>query len=300
MAYQMTSDISRMLVEGQKEIFMENFNAFPIEYDKISTKKNSTKQTETYDSMGNLAAGGEKVEGDAINYGKVTQAYQTSVTNKTWANGYSVSLESTKYDLYGTVNSVKAKELARTMRELREQRVILRWDNAFTTNLADGVPLCSASKPLANLPGTFNSTLATASSLKTPENHKTMIKQFANFKNHAGGKMKSFPNKGLTHVQNMMDIEEIYGSTNKANEMSNTKNSLPKISWDYSTYLASVIAWFMWDSKFEHVIDQVFMETEFDSDEDKISTKNLYLNALAIYESGVLPNIGIVGNQGVA
>jgi hypothetical protein len=40
------------------------------------------------------------------------------------------------------------------------------------------------------------------------------------------------------------------------------------------------------------------MGTVFDQDEDKIGTKNLYLNAIAMYGTGVLANIGIVGNQG--
>lgn len=297
MAYTMTADISRMILSGQKEIFMKNLEAFPKEYDKFVTMKTANKETETYDSVGNLQGAVVKQEGGNIQYGKVTQAYQTSVKNRTVANGYEHTMEAIKYDLYGVVNSIKAEELARTMSEAEEERAILRWDNAFTANLADGQPLCSDSKPLVNS-AAVNDTLATASSLKDPENHKTMIKQFSTFLNHAGGRMKSFPTHGLTHIQNMMDIEEIYGSMKKANEISNTKNSLPGLKWVYSTYLASLTAWFMWDSKFEHVIFQKFMDTVFDSDEDKIGSKNMYLNAVAIYETAALPNVGIVGNQG--
>jgi hypothetical protein len=293
----MTADISRMIVAGQKEIFNKNFDAFPLEYPAFTTEKTTQKQTETYDSMGNLKAAAVKVEGDAIQYGKVGQAYQTSITNETVANGYEVTLEATKYDLYGQVNSIKAKELARTMREYEEGKAI-RWiDGALTINLADGVPLASAAHPLVNS-ASLNDTLATAATLTDPDNHKTMIKKFANFKNHAGGPMKSKPTDGLTHAENMMDIEEIYGSANKANEMSNTKNSLPKISWHYSTYMSSKTAWHMWDSQYEHILMQWFEKTQFDSDEDKISTKNLFLNAIAMYNSGCLPNIGWVSNAG--
>ena len=298
MAYTITSDISRMIVSGQKEIFMKNLETFPKEYPQFVTMKTANKQTETYDSVGNLQEATEKQEGGAIQYGKVTQAYQTSIKNRTVANGYEVTMEAIKYDLYGVINSVKAKELARTMAEAEEKEAIARFDNAFTENLADGVALCADGKPLVNS-GSTNSTLVTTSTLKDPENHKTMIKKFNTFLNHAGGKMKSYPTNGLTNIQNMMDIEEIYQSSNKANEISNTKNSLPRIGWKYSTYLSSLTAWFMWDSKFEHVLFQWFMKTMFGSDTDKISTYNMYLNAVAIYKSGTLPNIGIVGNQGV-
>lgn len=296
MAYTMTNDISRMIVAGQKEIFTKNFESFPIEYTEFTTPKKATKKTETYDSMGNLQAGAEKLEGAAIQYGNVEQAYQTSITNKTWANGYSVTLEATKYDLYGVVNSAKAKELARTMRELEEARAV-RWvDSAFTTNLADGAPLCTNSRPLKNVPGTFNDTLTTGA--LTPDNLKTARQMFARFKNHAGGPMKAKPTDGLTHAVNMQTVEEITASTNKAYELSNTANKVLRVSWHYSTYMASETAWFLWDNAFEHILFQWFMKTQFDSDEDKISTKNLYLNSIAIYETGCLPNIGIVGSQG--
>lgn len=297
MAYTITSDISRFLEVGLKEVFTKNFEPFPIEYPAFTTAKAANKQTEKYDSVGNLKAAEVKVEGDAITYGKVTQGYQTTITNRTVANGFAISLESLKYDQYGVGKMAEAKELARTMREAEELRAILRLDNAFTTALADGQALCANAKPLLNSVLT-NDTLATAASLKTPENHKTAIKMFADFKNHAGGKMKSYPNKGLTHVQNMMDIEEIYGSANKANEISNTKNSLPKISFDYSTYLTSTTAWFLRDTKFDHVLFQTFLATVTEMDIDVINTKNHYFNAIAMYETGVLPNIGIVGNAG--
>jgi hypothetical protein len=298
MAYTITSDISRMIVAGQKEIFTKNFDAYPTEYPQFTVDKTATKKVETYDSMGNLTAGGEKVEGDAITYGKIEQAYQTSVTNRTWANGYAHTMESIKYDLYGVINSAKAKELSRTMRELEEQRAIKRVDEALTTNLADGVPLASASHPLVNAPGQFNDTLATASSITDPDNHKTMINKFYEFKNHAGGKMKSKPTDGLTHWSNMITIEEIYGSDKKANELSNTKNALPKISWKYSTYISNQNAWMMWDNTYDHILFQWFMKTVFDQDEDKISTKNMYMNAVAIYETAAVPNSGIVYNAG--
>jgi len=297
MAYTITADISRMLLAGQKEIFTRNMEAYPIEYPNFTTRKDSNKQTETYDSMGNLKAATQKVEGDKINYGKVTQAYQTSITNYTWANGYEVSLEATKYDLYGVINSVKAKELARTMRELEETNAVYYIDNAASVNLADGVPLASNSHPLVDS-ASYNDTYATAATIADPDNHTAMINMFYDFKNHAGGPMKCTPKKALTHFVNQLTVEEIYGSVNKASEMSNTKNVLPKIQFTYSTYMSSRTAWMMWDTSFEHIIMQWFMGTDFDSDTDKIYTKNMYFNAIAMYNTGCLPNIGIVYNAG--
>ncbi len=296
MAYSATTDISRMIVAGQKEIFTKNFEYIPVEYTQFTTSKNSTKETETYDSMGNLPAGAQKVEGDSIAYGKVEQAYQTSVKNLTWANGFAHTMEAIKFDLYGVVNSVKAKELARTMRDMEEERAV-RWiNNAASTNLADGAPLGTNSRPLANVPGTFNDTLTTGG--LTPDNIKTAVAMFSQFKNHQGGPMKSKPNKLCTHSYNMITVEEIFGSSLKAYELSNTNNKLPKLNPVYSTYMTSTSAWFLEDSNYDHIIFQWFMKTEFGQDEDKINTKNMYFNAIAIYETAALPNIGIVYSAG--
>lgn len=293
----MTDDISRMLLAGQKEIFTRNLNAYPLEYPKFTTSKSASKETETYDSIGNLKSASQKVEGDVISYGKIRQAYQTSITNKTWANGYEFTYESMAYDLYGVINSAKAKELSRTMRELEEKNAIYWIDNAQTVNLADGVPLASNSKPLRDSADT-NDTLATGSNIADPDNHKTIINMFYSFKNHAGGYMKARPNRGLTHYVNQLTVEEVYKSMLKPQEMSNTKNTLPSISWSYSTYMNSQDAWLMWDSSFEHVLFQWFQKTQFDNDYDKRYTKNMYFNAMAMYQTGALPNIGIVYNPG--
>jgi hypothetical protein len=296
MAYTMTQDISRMIVAGQKEIFLKNYDPFPIEYPEFTTAKTAKQKTETYDSMGNLQAATEKVEGSNISYGKVGQAYQTSITNKTWANGYSVTIEASKFDLYGTINSVKAKELARTMRELEEGNSVYWINNATTVNLADGAPLWTNSRPLLNVVGTYNDTLTTGG--LTPDNVKTAISMFTQFLNHAGGPMKSRASDGLTHAYNMLTVEEIMGSELKAYELSNTGNKLPKLIWHYSSYMESLTSWMVWDKNYEHILFQVFMPSTFDSDEDKINTKNLYLNAIAIYGVGCLPNIGVVGSAG--
>lgn len=298
MAYNITSDISRMITAGQKEVFLNNFDNYPLEYPSFTTEKSANKKTETYDSMGNLKGAEIKVEGDSISYGKVDQAYQTSITNNTVANGYAVSIEAMKYDLYGVINSIKAKELARTMRVKEEETAIYWIDNATSVNLADGVPLASNSHPLINSAST-NDTLATSSSIADPDSHQTMINMFYDFKNHQGTVQKCTAKKGLTHAKNMFSVEEVYKSINKAAEESNTKNVLPNIQWNYSTYMSSTSAYMLWDTEYENILMQWFMKTEFDQDEDKISTKNMYLNAIAMYNSGCLVPMGLVYNAGV-
>jgi hypothetical protein len=300
MATTLTTDISRMLEAGLTDVFTANFEAYPLEWTSFATKKKADKETMKYDSMGNIEAASIKAEGDSITYRKIEQAYKTTVKMKTVTNGISFSLEGKTYDLYGVEVEAKGKELARTMREFEENRVI-RWVNNATSSsyaLADGQPIASNSHPLKNSV-LLNDTYATASALGDPDNHKSMIKMFADFKNHAGTPMKVYPTKGLTHRYNMADIEEIYQSEKKAGEFSNTKNVLPSISWVYSTYMSDTNAWMMWDDKYDHLIFVSYRDTYTNSDEDKRLTLNFFYNAVAMYETSCLPNVGIVYNDGV-
>lgn len=300
MGFVMTADISRMLEVGQREIFTKNFEAYPAEYPSYCVDKPSSKDTETYDSMGNIANGGELIEGDSITYNKAGQAYQTSISTKMWANGYSYSYKSKKLDLYGVVNSMQAKELARTFSEDLETEAIYWIDNCTTVTLADGVALISATHPLVNSAAVVDNT-QTAGSISNPANHKAMINAFRRgWKNHAGGKMKINPTDALTSSVNQMDVEAVYESMNKPLEVSNTKNTLPRnVNWHYSSFMSSETAWLMWDKSFENpVIRQVVQEPEFAMDEDTINTKNLYFNYIALMNWGCKPAMGCFYNAG--
>ena len=300
MAVTMMSDLSRMLEAGITDVFTDNFKAYPIEWPEFVTRKTADKEVMKYDSMGNIAAAQEKVEGGSFTYRKISQAYQTTVRMKTWGNGVRFTMEAKAYDLYKTTVETEGVELARTIRELQENNVIKWIDNVAAAGyaLADGQPIASNSHPCKDAPGTVNDTYATASTLTDPENHKTMIKMFADFKNHAGGFMKTYPNKGLSHRYNMSDIEEIYQSDRKANEFSNTKNVLPTISWKYSTYMTDTNAWGMWDDRYPHLIYVEYQGVQKNAGQDKELTLDFWYNAYEMYNTSCLPNVGIIWNDG--
>lgn len=182
------------------------------------------------------------------------------------------------------------------MRENEENRAIKRVGEATSAALADGAVWWTNSRPLFNVPASYNDTLTTGA--LNYDNLSTAVSMFSDFKNHQGGPMYTRPTDGLTHAYNMMKIEEIMRSQLKAHELSNTKNVLPNINWHYSTYMSSKTAWMIWDKRFDHLIFQWFLRTTFDQDEDKIQTKNLYFNAVAMWETGVIPQVGIVGSAG--
>jgi hypothetical protein len=299
MATTLTNDISRALEVDITDFFMENFNTYPQEWSGFCELRKATKETMKYDSMGNIGAASIKTENDVITYRKIDQAYQTSVSMKTITNGIAFSLEAKTYDQYQVTVESQSKELARTMAEFKEYRVIRWLDNATTAGyaLADGQPMATNTRVCKNSAAT-NDTYATASSLKTPENHKTMIKMFADFKNHAGGPMRTYPTDGVAHRYNMGDIEEVYRSENKAQEFSNTRNVLGNINWHYSTYMTDTNAWMMLDKNFPHIILVQYGGLEKNANEDTKDTLAFYYNTVEMYDTGCIPNIGLIWNDG--
>jgi len=297
MAYTQFSDVSRAAILGVTDFFTNNFESYPKQYPEFVTQVTSTLETEKHDSMGNIGGVVLKPEGSAIGFKSIEQAYETQIQNKTYANGISFTKESMVYDKYKVTAEAKAKELMRTMVEFEETLAITPYNNAFTVNLADAVPMCSDSKPLKNAAGQFNDTLVTGA--LTPDNVKAGMIAFYRFKNHAGGPMRAWASKLMTHEVNMFTVEEILGSQNKAYELSNTKNTLPKLRPVYSRYLTSETAWFLIDDNFDHVILQFYQgeRNKMDWEED-FDTKNLKGTITTIANSKGLPNIGIVGSLG--
>ena len=195
--------------------------------------------------------------------------------------------------------SEKISSAVKNMINYEEELAIAPYDNAFTTNLADGVPLISNSHPCLNAPGTLNDNLTTGA--LSPDTIKAAVKLFSQFKNHAGKPMRAWANQILTHEYNMIEIEEIFNSVLKPYEESNTKNTLPKLRPAYSRWLTSLTAWFLRDTEYEHAIIQFYKGYRNKMDwREEFLTKNLQGTCYTLGESGTRPlgGVGIVGSTG--
>ncbi len=300
MAILSQSDISRMVVLGNKEVYDTYDKSIPREYPGYTTPKTATKWVEYYDSMGNLAAGYEHFENTKLTYSKVAQAYQTSCTIRIWANGFAHTEVAIASDLFGVINSIKASELAQTMIDLEEERAVYWLNHAFATEtLADSVYLCSDTHPCKDASGTYNDTLTTGA--LSYDNLKAAVRQFVLFKNHAGRPITSTPRRLITHAYNQTEVDEIVGSPNVPHEISNTKNVLPKLTPVYLHYLDSQTAYFLEDPRYEHILFQRLKGygLQFENAENKVDNPgDIYINARAYYNCCALPNVGIVGSVG--
>lgn len=291
------NDIARAMFVGQNKYFFEIMNApRREEYKLISTPENSTKKAETYDTIGNLQAAQVKNEEAEIQYGKVTEAYQTTLTNKTVANGFFVSMEAEEDDQYGIVDKVRTKELARTMQVLREKEVAAVYNNYLTTVGADGKTMCADDHPLLGTAGVNDnkSTLTTPS----PDNFIAVANMFNSIKNHAGDPMDTEATAGLFHRNYTALVTAILQSSNKALEQSNTKNTVPSLRAIFNRYI-NQLPWFFLDEQIESVVFQRRKALTTNYHLDKQKTLNMYYNAVERYVAGFInPGFGIVGVVG--
>lgn len=271
------SDISRMLAAGQAKIFRDNLKpAKKEQWRSCSTVTKSTKNQETYDSIGNLKKAHVKEEEGDIQYGKLEQAYQTTVINETIANGYWFSMEVEEDDLYAVVDEGQQKELPRTMQSKREEDIAAIWDAVFTSTAADGVYYASATHPLKNLSGTYNDNLGAAVA-PSPDALIAINNKFNHIHRHNGELFDTDATAILHHKDKMSKWQEILSSNLKAHELSNTNNTVPLLRLIWNKYVNSTY-YHLIDEDIESVIMQMRRGFKYGYYVDKKDTLNTYFN----------------------
>lgn len=292
------SDISRMLAAGQAKIFRENLKpAKKEQWRWCSTIMKSNKAQETYDSIGNLKPAHKKEEEGNIQYGKLEQAYQTTVVNETYANGYWFSMEVEEDDLYAVVDEGQQKELPRTMQYLREKHIAEVWDGVFDTVGADGVYYASATHPLKNCPGKYNDNLAD-NVAPSPDALIAAANKFNHIYRHNGELMDTDATAILCHKDKMSTWQAILASNLKAQELSNTKNTVPMLRLIWNKYI-NTNYYHLIDEEIESVIMQIRRGFKYSYYVDKKDTLNTYFNVTERRKAAhINPGFGHVSSQG--
>ena len=145
------ADISRAMFVGHAEYFFKIFDKpRREEYKLCSSPMKSTKESETYETLGNMGPAEVKDEEHPINYDGIVEGYETTVTNETIAKGFKITMEAAEDEQYGIVDKVKTKELARKMHLKRERSVAAVWDGVMTDTGVDAVSSCATNHPLLN------------------------------------------------------------------------------------------------------------------------------------------------------
>jgi hypothetical protein len=289
-----------MLAAGQAKIFRANLKpAKKEQWRSCSSITDSKKAKETYDSIGNLKPAHLKEEEAPIQYGKLEQAYQTTVVNETYANGYWFSMEAEEDDLYAVVDEGQQKELPRTMQTLREKHIAEQWDGVFTTTGADGVYYASATHPLKNNAGLYNDNLA-ENVAPSPDALINASNKFNHIYRHNGELFDTDAAAILFHKDNMSTWQAILASNLKAMEQSNTKNTVPQLRLIWNRYINQKY-YHLIDEDIESVIMQIRRGLKYGYTVDKKDTLNTYFQVTERRKAAhINPGFGHVSSKGGA
>lgn len=286
------ADLSRAMYLNTKEVFKKTLKKNrKEEWKECVTLKESDKMEENYDSVGNLKPAEEKLEGQPITYGKIEEAYVTTIKNRTWSNGFMVSMEAKEDEKWDVVDVAKTEELARTILQLRERNVAAVWNSVTTRVGADGVALAAANHPLKNSTAVNNNLISGAFNLA---NYQDGVNRFNEWKNHAGDLFDTMATHILAHSNRQTEIYAMLQSANVPFEQSNTKNTIEKLTPIFNRYINKLMVHLI-----DKSIDSVVMQrrkgiiTEYDY--DKRSTFNWFFNVHERYEVGAInPGFGFL------
>jgi hypothetical protein len=178
----------------------------------------------------------------------------------------------------------------------REKNVAAVVDGVFTAISADGKAYAANDHPLdTSKTATVNDNLMAASKI-TPDNVITGCNMFNSIYDYAGSLFDTSATAILAHSNKEAEVSAVLMSNLKSNELSNTKNTVPKLKAIFGRYI-NLHYWHLLDENIDSFIFQRRTGLVPMSDQDKISTLNFYWAMVERYRAAQInPGFGHVSN----
>lgn len=253
MAVITSSQIVDTLDANLNSMYQDGLEGWGNEYEKIFNVLNSTKQTEQDSYESGFGAMPEKPEGVAATYDTIYPGIKETYTNKTYALGYEITEEAIEDNLQTpeTFNKLPMA-LARSGEETIEITSANVFNNGFSTNGFDGVPLFSASHPKLG-GGTQSNIPSTAADLSVTS-LTAGLTAIEKFTDERGLKKPTKAVLLIVPVDLWNIAEELLESEYKPYVANNEVNALQKKDIQYFVwhYLTDTDAWFLLSEKTYH------------------------------------------------
>ena len=138
--------MTSLYLPGLKALLTLQFAKLPWIYKEFCKEIKMDKRTETVVSLYGIDTIPQALEGAIHIYGDIHPGYTIAYTSLIYKYGLRATKEAVEDDLYGAVSNFP-EYLSRASRNTIEIIGHTLINNAFATNLYDGVPLCSVSHP---------------------------------------------------------------------------------------------------------------------------------------------------------
>ena len=297
-----TGSFSKALWPGVNAWYGMAYNDTPTAYDKIFTVKKSRQAFEEVVGSTGFGLAVAKPEGDSIIFDAARQGFITRFQHITYALGFIITREMMEDGLYDTVGQMRAKSLARSIRQTKEVVAANVLNRAFTNAYPysnAGYQLIGAAQP--NFAGgTFSNTLATASDLSEAALEQAVI-DISYFTDDRGLRIGVKPRKLVIPNTLMFEANRILKSQGRVGTDNNDINALRNMGMFSdvvsSPWLTDLDAWFIITdvdnglTLMERRGDEFTMDNDFD-------TENAKFKATSRFSVGISDPRAIYGSPG--
>ena len=293
------ASIAKELVPGLNAVFGIEYGSVDEEHKPLYEIESSDRAFEEEVLFTGFGGAPVKGEGAAVVYDDASESYTARYTAETVALAFAVTEEAMEDNLYDTFAKLRAKGLARSMANTKQQKAADLYNNGFATNQGDGVPMFSAAHPVVGAGTVTNITAAAAIAEATIEAAIIQIQKTTDDRGiliGAAAESLHIPTDLLFTADTLLNTP---GSTGTANNDINAVRHLGIIPDGFyvNRRFTDVNAWFIRTNvpngtkMFNRTPLQTKMEPDFD-------TGNLRFKARERYSFGVSDWRGWFGNQG--
>lgn len=292
----------KALWPGIKEWWGRSYDEHQEEYVDLFDKETSDKAYEEDVEITGFGLAPVKQQGSSINYDVESQGAVTRYTHVAYALGYVVTFEELRDDLYEVVSKRRAKQLAFSMRQTKENVGANVYNRAFSSSYTggDGVSLINTAHPTTS--GNQSNQLTTAADLSEAAIEDLTI-QIMQAQNNKGLRISLMPQSIHVPVQLYYEANRILKSVLQNDTAQNAINVLKAINVfpkgiKMNHYFTSATAWFIRTNApagMKHFERDAIM---FDQDND-FDTKNAKAASYERYSMGWSDWRGVFGTAGV-
>ena len=250
-----TATVVDTLDANLNQMFQDGLESWGEEYSKMFNVLNSTKQSEidSYESGFGLMP--EKTEGASATYDILYPGIKKTYVNITYALGYEITEEAIEDNLQTQETFNKLPQaLNRSAEETIEITSANVFNNGFSTNGFDGVPLFSTAHP--NLGGGTQANRPSTDADLSVSSLPAALTAIEKFTDERGLKRPMKAVLLAIPIDNWTTAEELINSEFKPYVANNEVNALQKKDLQYFIchYFTDTDAWFLLAEKANHML----------------------------------------------
>lgn len=295
-----TGSFAKALWPGVNAWYGKAYNDFKVEYTDIFETHKSRKAWEEDVSVSSFGLAQVRGEGAPVMYDSEQQGFLTRYTHVEYALGFIITKNMVEDDLYDVVGQRKAKALARSMRQTKENVGANVINRAFNSNytFGDGKELVAGDHP--NIAGgTWSNELSTPADISEVALEQACI-DLGKYTDDRGLKIAVRPRKILIPVDLDFETNKIMKTEYEVGTANNTVN-LVRSRFPggvvINHWLTDTNAWFILTDVDNGLKYFERRGDSFDTDND-FNTDNALFKATARYSFGASDVRAIYGSAG--